>query len=134
MQISIFEEVKKLNFPFGNYAVIGGGVMEAHGIRNHGDVDIIVTREFFEKLKNDGWKLVQGKNNILKKGNYEVDADYRYGKYQPNQKELIKNAEIINDFPFIKLEELIKFKQALDRDKDKKDIELINNYLANKAI
>jgi len=134
MQISIFEEVKQLNFPFGSYAVVGGGVMEAHGIRNHGDVDIIVTREFVEKLKNHGWELVHGKNNVIKKGNYEIDVDFKYGDYQPDHEGLIRDAEIIKGVPFMRLEELIKFKKALGRDKDKKDIALVKRYLIKQKI
>lgn len=42
---------------------------------------------------------------------------------------MIRNAEIIEGVPFIRLSELIKFKMALGRDKDKKDIELIEQYL-----
>lgn len=131
---NIFDEVKNLNFPPGQYAVIGGGVMSAHGIRNYGDIDLIVNRDLFEKLKKQGWTPVQGKKNVLKNGNYEVDADYKYGAYQPDHEELIRNAEIIEGVAFIRLNELIKFKRALGRDKDKKDVELIEQYLIKKKI
>jgi hypothetical protein len=47
---------------------------------------------------------------------------------------LIRNAEIIDGVPFIKLDELIKFKKALGRDKDKKDVELIEQYLIKTKI
>jgi len=131
---SIFDEVKKLNFPSDQYAVIGGGVMSAHGIRNYGDIDLIVIRDLFEKLKTQGWTPVQGKNNVLKNGNYEVDVDYKYQEYQPDHEELIRNAEVIDGVPFIRLNELIKFKKALGRDKDKKDVELIEQYLIKHKI
>ena len=131
---SIFNEVKNLNFPHGQYAVIGGGVMSAHGIRNYGDIDLIVSRDLFEKLKTQGWAHVQGKRNVLKNGNYEVDADYKYGEYQPSHEELIRNAEIIDGVPFIRLNEMIKYKKALGRKKNKKDIELIEQYLIKQKI
>ena len=132
--MTIFEEVKKLNLPVDQYAVVGSGVMSAHGIRPHHDVDLIVTKNLFEVLKNNRWQSVPNRNSILKKDNYEVDADYKYGEYQPNHEELIRNAEIIESVPFISLSELIKFKKALGRDKDKKDIELIEQYLIKKKI
>ena len=46
------------------------------------------------------------------------------GVHYTNHEELIRNAEVIDGVPFIRLNELIKFKNALGRDKDKKDIEL----------
>lgn len=132
--MTIFEDVKKLNLPIGQYAVVGSGVMSAHGIRQHHDVDLIVTYSLFETLKNSGWQGVPNRKNVLKKDNYEVDADYKYGEYQPDHDELIRNAEIIEGVPFIRLNELIRFKNALGRDKDKKDVELIEQYLIKRNI
>ncbi len=132
--MTIFEEVKKLNLPIGQYAVVGSGVMSAHDIRLHHDVDLIVTKNLFEILKDSGWQSVPNRNSVLKNGNYEVDADYKYGEYQPDHDGLIGNAEIIEGVPFIRLSELIKFKMALGRDKDKKDIELIEQYLIKQKI
>jgi len=132
--MTIFEEVKKLNLPVDQYAVVGSGVMSAYGIRPHHDVDLIVTKNLFGVLKNNGWQGVPNRNSVLKKDNYEVDADYKYGEYQPNHEELIRNVDIIEGVPFISLSELIKFKKALGRDKDNKDIELIEQYLIKKKI
>ena len=132
--MTIFEDVKKLNLPIGQYAVVGSGVMSAYGIRPHHDVDLIVTKNLFVILKNSGWQSVPNRNGVLKSGNYEVDADYKYRENQPDHDELIRNAEIIEGVPFIRLSELIKFKTALGRDKDKKDIELIEQYLIKQKI
>lgn len=131
--MTIFEEVEKLNLPIGQYAVVGSGVMSAYGIRQHGDVDLIITPDLFDILKDSGWELSKNKKNVIKSGNYEADIDYKYGEYNPNPKELIETAEIINGIPFIKLDEVIKFKKALNRDKDQDDIKLINNYLMNES-
>ena len=132
--MTIFEDVKKLNLSIGQYAVVGSGVMSAHGIRPHHDVDLIVTKNLFEILKNSGWHSVPNRDSVLKKDNYEADADYKYGEYLPDHDELIRNAEIIEGVPFIRLSELIKFKTALGRDKDKKDVELIEQYLIKQKI
>lgn len=132
--MSIFEDVKKLNLPKGKYAVVGSGVMSAHDIRSHNDVDLIVTKDLFKVLKNSGWCDVSNRNSVLKKDNYEIDSDFKYGEYHPDHEELIRDAEIIEGVPFIRLDELIKFKKALGRDKDKKDIDLIEQYLIKQKI
>ena len=130
--MTIFEEVRKLDLPIGQYAVVGSGVMSAYGIRQHKDVDLIITISLFEKLKDCGWELSKDKKNVIKHGNYEADINYKYGEYQPDSSKLIETAQIINGIPFINLDEVVKFKKALDRDKDRDDIELISNYLMSK--
>ncbi len=41
---------------------------------------------------------------------------------------------MINGFPFLNIEETIKFKRALGREKDFNDIKLLEAYLAKKAL
>jgi hypothetical protein len=52
-----------------------------------------------------------------------------FGNYIGDTKSLIENADIINGFPIIKLEEFIKFKRELGRPKDFDDIKLMERYL-----
>ena len=49
-------------------------------------------------------------------------------------RELRKNAEIINDIPFISLEDVVRIKEFYGREKDKFDIERIKNYLKQNKI
>jgi hypothetical protein len=44
------EKLKKLNLPFGHYAIFGSGILATKNIRNASDVDIIAKRELFDKL------------------------------------------------------------------------------------
>jgi len=135
--MDIFEEVKNLNLPLGQYLVLGSGPMAARRIREYKDIDILVTENLYEELVKQGWKTVEingvnGKFKVLKNGKFEVDKRLWCGDYKPDIEALIKNAEIINGVPFLQLSELVKFKTALGREKDLKDIELIHNYLQNK--
>ena len=50
-------------------------------------------------------------------------------KYSIKIEEANKSALFIEDIPFMNLNELIKFKTAMGREKDFKDIELIKEYL-----
>lgn len=136
--MDIFEEVKKLNLPLGEYVVVGSGPMAARGIRDYKDIDILVTKNLYSKLIKQSWKTVEingvnGKFEVLKNDKFEVDKKLWCGNYKPDTENLIKSAEIINGVPFLLLKELIKFKKALGREKDLKDIILIENYL-NKGI
>jgi hypothetical protein len=44
------EKLKKLNLPFGQYAIFGSGILVAKDIRNASDVDIIAKQALFNKL------------------------------------------------------------------------------------
>ena len=112
--------------------VVGSGAMAARGIRDAGDVDVLVTQDVFDSLERGGdWRLEirSDGQKVIKRGICEICTDFTCGRYQPDSGEMIQNADIINGIPFMKLDELVKFKTELGREKDLKDIELIQNYL-----
>ncbi len=136
--MSISEKVKKLNFLLGKYVVVGGGTMEARGIRKANDIDIVVTEDLYKELVNKGWKVCRCRcewcsnwncNILNHHGGIEILPDYSWGDYKADTNELIKSAQIIDGVPFVNLEELLKWKKAANRDKDKKDIKLIEEFL-----
>lgn len=51
------------------------------------------------------------------------------GSYLPDRIALIKNAVIINEVPFVRIEEVIACKKAYNRPKDREDIKAIKNYI-----
>jgi len=128
----IIKKVKELNFSSDQYLVFSGGSLAAHGIRQTSDVDLVVKSELFDKLVQTGkWQLTTGKDNtkFLVNDNIEITSQLAWSDY-PTTLEEAKSREILIDgVPFMSLADLIEFKQALGRNKDDKDIELINNYL-----
>jgi len=140
----LIEQVRSLNLKLGDYAVIGGAVMAVHGIRENGDIDVLVKESVYEDLKSQGWeeKIIspEGKCvdfSVLEKGDYEVftligfdpkiyncNIDYSF-----DNEALIHNADIIDGVPFVRLEDLRMFKVIYNREKDVKDVELIDKHL-----
>ncbi len=53
--MNLFEEVKRLDLPPGEYVVIGSGILGALGIRDIADVDLLVSPRVFEQLRERGW-------------------------------------------------------------------------------
>src|SRR3989344_669354 len=135
---TIFERVKRLNFPIGKY-VVAGGAMEAHGIRKAKDVDLIVTKELFDDLLKQGWAPKpcrpndigkDGTKRKLRKDDVSIISEYSWlDKYFAKTEDLIASADIIQGIPFVSLDELLKWKKASRREKDLEDIELIEDYL-----
>ena len=132
--MDIYQKLKELNFPLGEYVVVGGA-MAAHNIREAHDLDILVTPNLYKKLLKEGYKqclceqCLSTSRIMLNKDNVDIVPNYMFGNYIGDTKSLIGNADIINGFPFIKLEEFIKFKRELGRSKDFDDIKLMENYL-----
>ena len=129
--MNIISKIKELNLPIGQYVVVGSGTLDILGIRSAIDIDIAVTKEFHQKLRETGeWEEVKKYGKIfLKKDVFEINPELRWEKYNTTIDQAIKSALIIDGIPFMNLEELCKFKKALGREKDLKDIILIENYL-----
>lgn len=120
--------------PVGKYAVFGSGPVCVRGLRNWGDIDLIVTEELFENLKADSINWIAG---VSKSGseklnhvsyNIEVWRDWKPGDWSIVQ--LISEAEVIGGVPFVKLGTVRDWKAARGSEKDQVDIKLIDEYLA----
>lgn len=136
--MNIIQKIKELNFPSNQYLVVGSGILDILdilGIRSAVDIDISVTKDLHEELRKSGeWKEEEKYGKIfLKKGIFEINPELCWEKYKTTTEEAITSALIIEGIPFMNLNELIKFKHALGREKDIKDIELINIYLKEKT-
>lgn len=132
---AIITKIKQLRLPAGQYVVFGSGPLAAHGIRDSHDIDIAVTTELYQKMKAEGWpeKTWPDKTgHYLVKDGYEITHEWNYGTYRPDIDWLINQAEYIDSIPFVPLTEVLKWKRAYGRDKDKADIKLIEKFLAQK--
>jgi len=130
--MNIIKKIKELNFPPNQYVVVGSGILDVLGIREASDIDIAVTNDLHQKLRETGeWKEYERYDRIrvfLKKDVYEIIPQLDWESYNTTTEEAISSAVIVEDIPFMNLDELIKFKTALGREKDFKDIKLIKNY------
>lgn len=130
--MGVVNKVKNLKLPFGKYVVIGSGIFEPLGIRLAGDIDIAALPELHEQLRSTGkWEEEIRYNKIfLKRDKIEINPELSWSDYQTTTEEAIASATVIDDIPFMNLDELRKFKKALGREKDIKDIQLIDEYLS----
>lgn len=128
--MSIIERVKKLNFPEGEFVVVGSGTLDALGIRLACDIDIAVLPVLHAQLRKTGeWKEEEryGKIFLMQDG-VDVIPELSWENYPTTAEEAIASATILGGVCFMNLEELRKFKLALGREKDAEDIALIDAY------
>jgi hypothetical protein len=138
---TVFERASDLALPLGHYAIVGGA-MEAHGIRPARDIDVVVDPELFDDLEQQGWVPYSPKPDFmgetwgrLEKDDVQVNSEISWrGELFAETRDLIDNAEMIEDFPFAPLEILAMWKRARAREKDLRDVELITNYLSKRSL
>ena len=134
---NVFKRISYLPLDSDDYIIMGSGVMFALGLKKLDeirDIDLLVTNKGWEKVKN------LTKNYHNKTLNYshlylfnkriEIFNAWIPGDYIPE--ELIKNAIKIGQFNFASIEDTIRWKKQLHRDKDIKDIDMLLHYLENK--
>ncbi len=130
------DELKKLNLPKDKYAVFGSGPLAIRGLRENKDIDIIVKLDLWQRLKKkypDKIKKTEDdKAESIYIGNIQIlEVNYQdWSSFINDPDRLIDQAETIQGFPFVKLEHLLECKKIMNREKDWKDIELINGYLS----
>jgi hypothetical protein len=131
-----FEELRELQLPMGHYAIISSGPLGIRNLREIGDVDILVTPELWARLSAlYGVKDEGGVKKIrFPESDIEAFTDgsfYSQPKLsdEPTVADRIAKADIIEDLPFESLEYVLYYKRLLKRDKDLRDIDLIEGWL-----
>lgn len=135
--MDIFAEIEKLHLPQKKFVVLGSGILGALGIREIGDVDLLVLPKLFEQLKNAGWKYevieIEGRpRDMLSQGSVQVFKDFWWEGGSLAPEEGIAIATDIHGVLFIPLEKLMEIKKAMGREKDVRDVALIEAYLSDK--
>ena len=125
-------ELKALNLPVEDYLVISSGPLAIHNIRECNDLDIIISDALFGYLsKKYSVEIGEHVSKILigdiefMHRNIKQDDEYDFDRQRAK-------AEIIDGFPFQDLESCLYFKERGEREKDKRDVEFIKEYLNNK--
>jgi hypothetical protein len=132
----ILSKVKKLNLPKDSYVVFGSGPMAALGLRESNDIDLLVSKEIYQKLKGLGWQQIEkGPNdNPLTYDVFEVHDNWDFSAYSPTLSDLLSNAFEIDGIKFASIKDVQRWKSHLSRPKDLKDIKLIEHYLNAESI
>lgn len=134
---NVFKRISYLPLDSDDYIIMGSGVMFALGLKKLDDIrdiDLLVTNNGWEKVKNLAKnyhnKALNFSHLYLLNKKIEIFNAWIPGNYIPE--ELIKNAIKIGQFNFASIEDTIRWKKQLHRDKDIKDIDMLLHYLENK--
>lgn len=119
----MIEKLKAFPYDPAEYWVITGGAMVLYGIREESsDIDLGCTAGLANRLEQEGYlyKVTDDGNRWFKLGtDIEVFENW-----------LFDTVDHVDGIPVISVQGLIEMKKDLGREKDLRDIALINDFLA----
>ena len=122
----LIERVKALPFPKEDYWVITGGAMALYGLREKThDIDLGCTSRLADELEQQGAEVSirkDGTRKLVLDGDVEIMENWLYDR-----------VETVEDIPVISLKGLKEMKLSLGREKDLRDVALIDAYLASRG-
>ena len=118
----IIEKLRRFPYDRKDYWLITGAAMVLYGIREQThDIDMGCSTEMADKLEREGYllKITPDGNRRFRIGD-DIEAFENW---------LFGDVVSVENIPVISVEGLIEMKQRLGREKDKRDIRLIEDYM-----
>lgn len=116
----LFEALRDLDLPVGDYAIFGSGPLIVRGIIDAtNDLDIITRGSTWAMVQDAGEQTTFDDGNpcvTVHGGRLTFGITWKYGHFDLD--ELIDTAEVIAGLPFVRLEHVIRYKRAAGRPKD----------------
>jgi hypothetical protein len=135
-KMNIKQKLLEIGLSSDNSVVIGSGILQALKIRDSKDIDLVVTENEYEGLKQGGkltTHVTKYKKEVLKDDLFEIgtswdvlDKEYKFEDFE-------NNSVVIDGVRYITLDFLYKTKESwlkggTARPKDINDLELLEEY------
>ena len=122
----IIERLRAFPYDSSEYWVITGGAMVLYGFREQtGDIDLGCTKEMADQMEADGWLYKVQENGR---------RSFRYGEdIEVFEDWLEDTVQDVEGIPVISVKGLIEMKKSIGREKDLRDIALIEDNLKRKT-
>ena len=130
--MNITQRVAALDLPAGKFVIIGSGILDALGLREAMDIDLVLESALFEELRASGEWVEQQKHDelVLYSPNGDAEAWLSWGSEgKPNFDDLYNGSMVIGGVHFTSPERTIIEKQKMNRPKDIADIALLEAYI-----
>ncbi|MFC1638698.1 hypothetical protein ACFL26_00305 [Patescibacteria group bacterium] len=124
--------LKSVGMPPEDFAVFGSGPMCARGLRDCGDLDVVARGAAWDIAREKGAPHAATTSGdeayAFADGGIEIMQGWFLGDWDTDG--LIDTADVIDGVRFVRLEHVLEWKRRMGRDKDRRDIETLERYLA----
>ena len=136
MRQAFTERVKELGLSRDQMIIIGSGILDQLGVRKAADVDLVADGEVLEKIASDlDWAEQCDKNQrryfVRHDGSVEIWDGWEFDGQVLNYEELLKCSVEYDGVKFVSLDFLRQWKGWRRREKDMRDIRLIDEWRTN---
>ncbi len=131
----LFDLLRSLDLPAGDYAVFGSGPLIVRGvIEPANDLDVVSRGAAWAAALKLGQLVDLPKHGVtittFFDGALTVGTEWAFGDFDID--ELIDTAEMIDGIPFVRLEHVVAYKQIARRAKDVEHLERLADYEARR--
>ena len=136
MSETFADKVKALNLPLDQIIVIGSGILDQLGIRPASDIDLAASYDLMKKLSEESgdWLKKFDDNQrfyfVKDDDSAEVWDGWEFDGQTVSYDDLLDYAVKYDSVRFVDLEFLRKWKSWRGREKDVRDVELIDEWRA----
>lgn len=137
MSETFADKVKALNLPLDQIIVIGSGILDQLGIRPASDIDLAASPDLMKKLSEESGNWIKKFDDnqrfyfVKDDGSAEVWDGWEFDRQAVSYDDLLDYAVEYDGVRFVDLEFLRKWKSWRGREKDVRDVELIDEWRAN---
>ncbi|MDH4125340.1 MAG: hypothetical protein OEW64_08970 [Gammaproteobacteria bacterium] len=134
---ALFEKVRSLNLPAGDFAIFGSGPLLVRGIIHEvQDIDIICRGAAWRRAQELGELsyLADFDLYVVSLDNDRISLGCRWGIGCFDIDELIDSAEVISGLPFVRLNFVIDYKRIAARPKDLVHLDLADAWIGAKKM
>ena len=130
LEQNLFDLLRSLELPIGDFAVFGSGPLIVRGIvEGANDLDVISRGAAWERALDvgelvslpDGARIVSCFGGAV-----TIGRNWAYGEFDID--ELIETAEVIDGLPFARIEHVVRYKEVAARPKDFAHLELLAQH------
>ncbi len=120
----LLKTIEKYNLDKNRFVVIAGAAMVLHGIKEIAkDIDISCDDNYCKYLL-DNYNCKYERTNELGEKAYFIDNIFNFGvSFMPSK------IDIIDEIKVASIEDIYELKKSLNRQKDKKDLKLLEELL-----
>ncbi len=120
----IIKRLEELDFDKNEYWLITGGAMVFYGLREDtNDIDLGCSKKMADELIKKYPYNIKNEKRMIRIGD---DVEIFEGWLEDE-------VVFVDDFPLVSINGLLKMKRQLSREKDLRDIKLIEEYLQNEG-